>query len=398
MKNDLACCIIALLMFAISCASQTDDLKDIDGIMESNPARALEQLENVRPDELSPSDFDYYALLLTQAQIKNGIVVTSDSLMKYAYEAYRNSDSKDLKMRAYFYNGRIACDRGDMGQAMADAVVAYDIAKSEDDVRWIAESAELMSVIFFEFLNGQQTEAIEIECIKRYQRPEREGTAYEWLFDSAYFDNVIRPTCVMLMKVDRDYYVSKSQFEAHKSKTRLYALIAVIAVSIVIVILLVVIYRLKMRTRKAELEANISALSEKTQAIENLFKEKWGTLNMLCNEYFELGDSENTRDTLLARIENELVKLRQKKNLKDIEAAVDANMGGIMSLLRQECPFIKEDDFEFLSLVFAGLSVRAVCLFTGIKYNHFYLKKFRLSKRIAASEALHKDLFIEKLK
>ena len=394
MKNDLACCIIALLMFAISCAPKTDSLRDIDSIMESNPARALEQLENVCPDELSPTDFDYYALLLTQAQIKNGIAVTSDSLMKYAYEAYRNSDSKDLKMRAHFYNGWIACDRGDLGQAMTDAVVAYDIAKKENDAYWTAETAELMSSIFFELFNCRQAEAIEIECIKQYKKNDREIE----LFDSAYFDHVIRPTCMALMKIDRDYYVSKSQIEEHKSKARLYVLIAVIAVSIVIVILLAVIYRLKMRANKAELEANISALSEKSQAIENLFKDKWATLNMLCNEYFEFGGSESTRDTLLARIENELGKLRQKKNLKDIEAAVDANMGGIMSLLREECPFIKEDDFEFLSLVFAGLSVRAVCLFTGIKYNHFYLKKFRLSKRIAASEATHKGLFIEKLK
>lgn len=119
---------------------------------------------------------------------------------------------------------------------------------------------------------------------------------------------------------------------------------------------------------------------------------------MLCNEYFELGDSESTRNALLAHIEKELKKVRSKQYLQDIETAVDANMGGLMSMLRDECPFLKEDDFVFLSLIFAGFSARAVCLLTDIKYNYFYVKKSRLIKRITDSSIPHKSLFIDKLK
>lgn len=131
--------------------------------------------------------------------------------------------------------------------------------------------------------------------------------------------------------------------------------------------------------------------------IETLFKEKWATLNMLCNEYFERGSSESTRISILHNIEEELNKLRSKKNLKQLENAVDNYLGGIMSCLREECPFFKEEDFTFLSLVFAGFSVRAVCLFTNIKYKLFYLKKSRLSKRISSSDAPHKSIFLTKL-
>lgn len=58
---------------------------------------------------------------------------------------------------------------------------------------------------------------------------------------------------------------------------------------------------------------------------------------------------------------------------------------------------MKEDDYTFLSLVFAGFSVRAVCLFSGIKYKLFYLKRSRLGKRISLSDAPHKELFLQKL-
>ncbi len=222
-----------------------------------------------------------------------------------------------------------------------------------------------------------------------------------------------------IIGVQKDFYASKAKLQEEKAKFILYILIGVIIIAIIIATLLVSIYRLKMRAKKAELEANISSLvyfkmqaesvssenerlnsklNEKSAALELLFRDKWSTLNMLCNEYFEMGDSENTRATILNRIEKELTTLRTKKNVESIEIAVDNFMGNIMSLLREECGFLKEEDFVFLSLVYAGLSVRAVCLFMGMKYKHFYLKKSRLSKRISSSTAPHKDLFIGKMK
>ena len=72
-------------------------------------------------------------------------------------------------------------------------------------------------------------------------------------------------------------------------------------------------------------------------------------------------------------------------------------MGGIVNLLRLELDSLKEKDIVFLTLIYAGFSARAICLFTDIKYKHFYVKKSRLYKKIEASNVTHKDLFISKL-
>ncbi|MDE7376746.1 MAG: hypothetical protein K2N16_07840, partial [Muribaculaceae bacterium] len=385
------------------------------------------------------------------------------SLMKYAYEAYRNSPDKDLRKRAHFYNAQIAYYAGNLRPAMSDVVVAYDIAKSDGDPYWIAKTAELIGDIYFDVFNYQQAEQYKIECVNSYKKAGRtanhryalsdlaatlisldknkegiaildslrEVIAIEEPFDSALYNYVSFPVFATLIKtnqmdslekilppqcnlrgneaeffydvtksyllsedesrqllweayalcpdeqhraralyasyrqaffsgnykyaaqvadsllayqsnisaevlqesvtgIQRDYYTSKAKHEAQKSRAILYILIAVVTVAIVIVILLVMMHKLKMRAKTAELEANISALavmkaqvassdsekerlnaslSEKWQTIENLFKEKWSTLNMLCNEYFELGDSESTRNALLAHIEKELKKV-----------------------------------------------------------------------------------------
>ena len=118
---------------------------------------------------------------------------------------------------------------------------------------------------------------------------------------------------------------------------------------------------------------------------------------MLCNEYFNIGESEATRISVLNNIGKELDRLRSKKNLKHIETSVDTYMGNIMSTLRRECGFLKEEDFVLLSLLFAGLSVRAICILLNMNYKLVYLKKSRLSKRIMASDAPHKELFVSRM-
>ena len=97
-------------------------------------------------------------------------------------------------------------------------------------------------------------------------------------------------------------------------------------------------------------------------------------------------------------MEKELKKIVSKKGLIYIVEAVNTYMGGIITDLRAQCPFLKEADINFLALLFAGFSVRSVCMFIGIKYDYFYVKKSRLIKRIEASEAPDKALFLQKLK
>lgn len=132
--------------------------------------------------------------------------------------------------------------------------------------------------------------------------------------------------------------------------------------------------------------------------VENLFKEKWLTLDTLCDQYFGLNNSELKAKDLVSNIEKELKKIVSKKGLAEIVEAVDIYMGGIVTNLRKQCLFLKESDINFIALLYAGFSVRAVCMFTGIKYQHFYVKKSRLLKRIQASDASDKYKFLEKIK
>ena len=152
-------------------------------------------------------------------------------------------------------------------------------------------------------------------------------------------------------------------------------------------------------------QQRISSLNEKVEGvtaevestIENLFKDKWQMLNMLCNEFFERGDSARTRASIINNIDAEITKLRCPKNICNIEMTVNKYMNNIVEKLKEQCPMLKPDDIVFIMLVYAGFSPRAVCLFTGIKLKYFYTKKSRLIQRILSSSAPDKDIFAQKL-
>ncbi|MBD5251138.1 MAG: hypothetical protein HDS56_08210 [Barnesiella sp.] len=244
--------------------------------------------------------------------------------------------------------------------------------------------------------------------------------------------------CESVMSVHRDFYSEKSKSLEQESKYKNIIISLIIFIAVSVISLMIYIYKIKMKHKKAEIESIITDLIEMRNVaevmkdannslqaqllqevgnssilknelesrdqselkhikiIESLFKQKWTTINQLCNEYFEVEDSKILRNVLLSRIEKEIKKLSSAKGLKEIEEAVDKYRGGIMTLLRKECDFFKEDDYVFISLIYAGMTVKTVCIFTGIKYKNFYLKKARFIKRISESHAPHKDLFIER--
>lgn len=552
-------------------------LTEADSIIETEPDKALNMLSDIHPDNLSQDEFPYYSLLYPQAQIKCGINVSSDSLIRNAVDYYANDNSRNRKIRAYFYYAKIAHNGKNLQDAMKYVLIAYELAKENKVYFWIAKSAELISDIFFEAYNYAQAEIYTLEAIDNYalsnknanQRyalcdlatiylNENRNSQAVTILDSLYtvcinevpidttvieylkeprliakietgqlydlseceinilsenatndekIDDSIRKSqlCITTGDLDsshellsdahllatsdeqravvlyakyqhaktagnyyeaatladtllylqseiaetilkesvtgvqRDFYSEKAIRHKNKSKQLIMVLSVVILIAITMTILLLIIFRLKNRNRKTELESAMTSLlylkeqsqritsqnkilsdklkeknetvtelkkelcgklaleTQNAQIIETLFKEKWTTLNMLCNQYFDMGSSEKTRNAILYNIEQELEKLQSKKSLRQLEDAVNNYLGGIMSLLRNECLFLKEDDFTFLSLIFAGFSVRAVCLFTNIKYKLFYLKKARLTKKISESEAPHKHIFLDKL-
>ena len=109
-----------LFLFIVLAGCQQNDkytalLLQADSIMNVRPDSALALLNLIQfPQEMKTADRALYSLLFTQAEQKNRISHTNDSLIRIAVDYYKDKDDKEQETKAYYYLGCVYQDIGDI--------------------------------------------------------------------------------------------------------------------------------------------------------------------------------------------------------------------------------------------------------------------------------------------
>jgi len=160
--------------------------------------------------------------------------------------------------------------------------------------------------------------------------------------------------------------------------------------------------RLALKHRKIEelsilISDNVAKNKELQAKVDDLYGKRLDTLNMLCNEYFEKSASEKLKVSLYNDVENHILSLRNKENIRDLTAIVNTYLDNIINKVETQIPELTTKDIVFLTYLYAGFSPRAICIFTDIKIKNFYNRRSRLKERILASNAVDKEFFVSKM-
>lgn len=143
---------LAAFALALSGCTESETARSLDraeAVMEEHPDSALAILGAIpSADVNSSADRALHALLLTQAQIKNGHIVDNDSLINIAVSHYSDSDDSPRLMKSLFYKAQVEYNRGDMAAAIVPAIRARELATEFNDSYWRAKAAELMADIY----------------------------------------------------------------------------------------------------------------------------------------------------------------------------------------------------------------------------------------------------------
>lgn len=214
-----------------------------------------------------------------------------------------------------------------------------------------------------------------------------------------------------VVSAQRDYYNTQAKKEVTERNRMQRLAISVIVVCLVLFVFTVGTHRIRMHVKDNQIESKMNeilVLSERVRQddkenqdlkmlAERSLRDRWDTVNLLCNEYFEKGDNQKLKSTIINKVDEEMERICSKKHMEEIETMVNQSLNGIVDKLRTQCPDLKSEDVLFATLIYAGLAPRAVCLCTGIKLKYFYTKRMRLVERINNSSATDKELFISKL-
>jgi tetratricopeptide (TPR) repeat protein len=109
--------------------------------MDTNPGSSLTILKELEKnigegrisEALSEKQYALWCLLLTQAQEKNSMIQTSDSLIRIAVGYFEKKNDKPRLMKACYYHAVVCHNMGDSPQAQEYYLKAFDMAETLND-------------------------------------------------------------------------------------------------------------------------------------------------------------------------------------------------------------------------------------------------------------------------
>lgn len=133
------CYLILFLLCYTGCNNHTADnvlLREAENLIIANPDSALLLLNSIaEPAKLPEKDYATWCLLFTQAQDKNYIPHTTDSLINVAVDYFEQTNCPESLAKALYYKGRIYEDHDSNKIAATLFLKAWDVGAQTTDYR-----------------------------------------------------------------------------------------------------------------------------------------------------------------------------------------------------------------------------------------------------------------------
>lgn len=126
---------------------------------------------------------------------------------------------------------------------------------------------------------------------------------------------------------------------------------------------------------RLEIEEKEDALLRLGNSINELYKSQFKILNELCREYYSKNEaSERVRKTLYKDFESIILELRGASKFQKLEESLNMYCDNIAEKLKTTVKGLKYADYKMLILIFAGLSVNAICVICDIERGELLYK------------------------
>ena len=127
-------------LFFVSCSDNRSvkELGKMETLMQEDPVKVLETLENIDERTLKGDKAKaLYALLYSQAKDKNWIDETDDSLISIAVNYFKESNDTYHKFLSYFYCGRVYQNAGNLAKAIISFTKAEEMVTDMCDFYYV---------------------------------------------------------------------------------------------------------------------------------------------------------------------------------------------------------------------------------------------------------------------
>lgn len=209
-----------------------------------------------------------------------------------------------------------------------------------------------------------------------------------------------------------DYYKQEEEFLKNKLQYESKQRFGIIAFSLLLTVFLFVFYHIHLNRKQRKVEENMllaQELSEKLKRqnsditdrkghIDELLKQKFNTIDQLCNTYYECKDTPREKERIYTEAIGMISKFREDPHTqRELETFLNTYKNNLMADFHQEFPKLKDADYQLFLYYTLGLSSSTISIFLQEKADVIYNRKNRLKNKIKNSDSDKKELFLKTL-
>lgn len=221
-------------------------------------------------------------------------------------------------------------------------------------------------------------------------------------------DSLLRQS---LSSAQRDYFRSQAEISEYRLAIKTMWIVIILAVSLLAISLISVIVHRRIRIEQEEKEKILQYIDEINRQFNipvagdakslkakfiALYKSRFETLGVLCNQYFAHEGYEGAERLMYKRVWSLIEDIRNDKVRREkFEKLLDEELNGIMSNLRTEMPKLNEQDYALFSYIISGFDLSAISRLLDMSLNNVYAHKRRLRVKIEKKQPPHALQYLE---
>ncbi|MDE5639235.1 MAG: hypothetical protein K2I47_05510 [Odoribacter sp.] len=209
-----------------------------------------------------------------------------------------------------------------------------------------------------------------------------------------------------------NYYKQEEELLKNKLQYEKNQRFGMIAFSLLFIIFLFVFYRIHLNGKQRRIEENMLLVQElsdklkktnsditvKDSCIDELLKQKFKTIEQLCNTYYECKDTSREKEHIYTKAIGMISKFKEDSHTqRELETFLNTYKNNLMADFRQEFPQLKEADYQLFLYYTLGLSSSTISIFLQEKLPVIYNRKKRLKDKIQNSNSDKKEVFLKTL-
>ena len=245
-------------------------------------------------------------------------------------------------------------------------------------------------------------------------------------------DSMVRTTLQQpLVASQRDHYESRLKIEELRNQQQRYLMRGGAAIILMVAVALGIYVRRFLRNKNRQLMEQIELADElrltiynkeqdidkmsgeleaqrltydtklhaQDQQISQLFRARYQLLDELSKTYYEGTANKSEKDKVYKKVLREIERLSVDEEFAQLEGIINEYCDNVMACIRAELPkLFSKMDYHLLCCFYIGFSGKTISVFTGIEANQIPVYKQRLRSKISKSDALNKQLMLDKMK